>query len=277
MLHLLQLEWKKIASNRLFKVSAALYLLLMPLLYFTMRAMMNPSEVFEGERRGVAQDMIFRPFYTFPEVWETTTYWASWLTYFILTYLVVWMVTSEYSNRTMRQNIITGISRRSLFLSKFLMIVLLALGATLYVGIVTLVVGAWEGGYGYWFSKETLVLGQFFVQTLFYMTFALLLAIWTRRSGLTMLIFFAYLMIVERVVRYLVFHNILGSLKTGSYLPGNAASDALPLYVLDRMPDVVDGKMLDAYLPVDVAVYLTMGYIVLFSGLAYWVFSKRDL
>ena len=95
MLHLLQLEWKKLAPNRLFKISVSLYFLLMPLLYFTIKASMSPQD-------GSPQNILFRPFYVFPDLWETTAYWTSWLTYFLLTYLSVWMVTTEYENRTLR-------------------------------------------------------------------------------------------------------------------------------------------------------------------------------
>ncbi len=248
----------------------------MPLLYFTVRAAMRPDKSVTNNE-GLAQDMLFRPFYTFPEIWYTTTYWASWLTYFVLSYLAVWMISTEYDNRTMRQNIITGVSRRSLFLSKVGMMVMLSLAATLYVLLVTLAVGWWEGGYGYWFGEESLVLGRFFVQTLFYMSLATFLAILTRKSGLTMLIFFAYLLIVERVIRYLVFGQLLDNLFWGSYWPGNAASDTLPLYVVKRFPDFMDSGMLDIYLSVEVATACTIGYTLLFFGLAYRIFMKRDL
>lgn len=269
MLHLLQLEWKKIAPNRLFKISVALYFILMPLLFFTIKTIMNPEE-------GSPQAVLFRPFYVFPDLWETTAYWTSWLTYFLLTYLSVWMVTTEYDNRTLRQNIITGIERRSLFLSKLLMILALALGATVYLLLATSIIGWWQGGYGYQWGEESFALGRFFVQAVFYMSFAFMLAILFRKSGLTMIVFFAYLAIIERVIRYLVFGQLIGELKWGSYFPGSAAWDVVPLYLVRRIPDFSEG-MLDILLPLELATALTVMYTVLFFSIAYWVFSKRDL
>lgn len=269
MLHLLQLEWKKLAPNRLFKISVSLYFLLMPLLYFTIKASMSPQN-------GSSPNALFRPFYVFPDLWETTTYWTSWLTYFLLTYLSVWMVTTEYENRTLRQNVITGIERRSLFLSKVLMMVMLALSATLYLMVVTCIIGWFAGGYGYQWGIESLALVRFFIQTMFYMGFAFMLAILCRKSGLTMIVFFAYLSIIERVVRYLIFGQLLDNLVAGSYFPGSAAWDVLPLYLVRRIPDFDEG-MLDILLPLDVATVLTVTYTVLFFGVAYRVFSKRDM
>lgn len=270
MLHLLQLEWKKLAHNRLFRISISLYVLLTPLLYFTIRAMMNPKE-------GSPQAILFRPFYVFPDLWETTAYWTSWLTYFLLTYLSVWMVTSEYDNRTLRQNIITGISRLAMFASKVLMLLLLALGATVYLMGVTCIIGWWEGGYGYWWGTESLALVRFFVQTVFYMSFAFMLAILFRKSGLAMIIFFAYLAIIERVIRYLIFGELLlNNLKAGSYFPGSAAWDVLPLYLVKRIPDFDQG-MLEILLSLEVATGLTILYTLIFLGIAYRVFAKRDL
>lgn len=270
MLHLLQLEWKKLAPNRLFRISISLYVLLTPLLYFTIRAMMNTKE-------GTPQAVLFRPLYVFPDLWETTAYWTSWLTYFLFAYLSVWMMTSEYDNKTLRQNIITGISRQAMFASKVQMILVLALGATFYLMLVTCVIGWWEGGYGYWWGVESLALGRFFVQTVFYMSFAFMLAIIFRKSGLSMIIFFAYLAIIERVIRYLVFGQLLlDNLKAGSYFPGSAAWDVIPFYLVKRIPDFDEG-LLDILLSFEVATTLTILYSLLFLGIAYRVFAKRDL
>lgn len=269
MLHLLQLEWKKIAPNRLFKISVGLYFLLTPLLYYTIKSGMTPDD-------GSSQGALFRQFYVFPNLWETTAYWTSWLTYFLLTYLSVWMLTTEHDNRTLRQNIITGVERHSFFLSKLLMMVGLALVATLYLMLVTCVIGWFEGGYGNQWGTESLVLVRFFIQAMFYMSFAFMLAMIFRKSGLTMIVFFSYLLIIERIIRYLLFGQLMDNLYAGSYLPGSAAWDTLPLYLVKKIPDF-DQDMLKILLPLDIATVLTIIYTIVFFGIAYWVFSKRDL
>lgn len=269
MLHLLQLEWKKLAPNRLFKVSVVLYFVLTPLLYYTIKSGMSPD-------KGASQAALFRQFYVFPNLWETTAYWTSWLTYFLLTYLSVWMLTTEYDNRTLRQNIITGIERFSFFWSKVAMMVVLALGATLYLMLVTCIIGWLEGGYGNQWGAESLALVRFFIQAIFYMSFAFMLAVVFRKSGLTMIVFFSYLLIIERIVRYLIFGRLLDNLYAGSYLPGSAAWDTLPLYLVKKIPDF-DQDMLKILLPLEIATPLTVIYTIAFLTIAYGVFSTRDL
>lgn len=270
MIHLLQLEWKKIAPNRAFKVATGMYIILLPLFYLTIKSMFKPSM-----SRG-AEMAIIESFYVFPNIWDTVSYWASYLTFFLLIYLVVWMITSEYTFKTMRQNLITGMERRSFLLGKIGMMTVLAAFATIYMAIVTFAFGWFAGGYGNPLGYEINAIWRFFVQNMFYMSFAFLLAILFKRSGLALIIFFAYLLIIERVVRYLVFLNLLDNLYWGSFFPGSAAWDVVPFYMMKKMPSM-DEDMLNIILPYDLATGVTIAYTVLFLGIAYKVFMSRDL
>lgn len=269
MIHLLQLEWKKIAPNRAFKIAAGMYIILLPLLYLTIKSMMKPSA------GGGAEMAMLESFYVFPMIWDTISYWASWLTFFLLIYLVIWMITSEYMFKTMRQNLITGMERRDFLLGKIGMMTMLALSATIYMAIVTFVFGWLAGGYGDPFGYEINAIWRFFVQTMFYMSFALMLAILFKRSGLALIVFFAYLLIIERIVRYLVFLNILDNLYWGSFFPGSAAWDVVPFYMTKKMPSI-DSDMANM-LSYNLASGVTIAYTFVFLMIAYKVFMSRDL
>jgi len=271
MLHLLQLEWKKIIPNRAFKIAIGMYLVLLPLLFFTIKSAMRPS------RHDMEQLAIIETLYKFPNIWDTVSYWASWLTFFLLVYLAVWMVTSEYSQKTMRQNLITGMERRSYLMGKLIMMASLNLGATLYMASVAGVLGHLAGGYGDPFGHEIYAIGRFFVQNMFYMSFAFMLAILLKRSGLAMIMFFAYVLIVERVIRYLVFLNLLENLRLGSYFPASAAWDVVPMYMVKKVPNFMDDDVVNIILSYDTATGLTIGYTALFLFIAYRVFMSRDL
>lgn len=270
MLYLLQLEWKKLAPNRAFRTAMGMYIILLPLLYLTIKSMMKTSS------DGGAEIAILESFYVFPNIWDTISYWASWLTFFLLTYLAIWMVTSEHTYKTMRQNLITGMDRRSFLLGKLLMMTILALFATLYMTAVTFVFGSLAGGYGAPWGAEISAVWRFFVQNMFYMSFAFMLAIAFNRSGLAMLIFFAYLLIIERIIRYLVFLNLLDKLYWGSYFPGSAAWDVIPFYMAKKLPSF-DQEITNIILPYDVATGMTIGYTILFWGISYRIFMTRDL
>lgn len=270
MIHLLQLEWKKLAPNRAFKIAAGMYLVLLPLLYLTIKSMIKPSA------GGGAEMAIIQSFYEFPNIWDTVSYWASWLTFFLLIYLSIWMITSEHAFKTMRQNLITGMERRSFLLGKISMMTLLAALATVYMAIVAFAFGWFAGGYGNPLGHEVSAIWRFFVQNMFYMSFALMLAVVFKRSGLAMIIFFAYLLIIERIIRYLVFLNVLDHLQWGSYFPGSAAWDVVPFYMAKKLPSF-DQDIANIILPYDIATGVTIAYTVLFLFIAYRVFMSRDL
>ncbi|MDC0230869.1 hypothetical protein OAK19_02800 [Aureispira] len=268
MLHLFKLEWKKLYPNRAFKIITILYVLLLPLLFFTVKSATKPN--------APRQLNIIEPLYKFPLIWESMAYWASWLAFFLLVYLSVWIVTSEYNSKTMRQNIITGLSRKNFLIAKFLLIISLAGFATLYMSINALTIGYITGGYGDPWGEETAAIGRFFVQTIFYMSFAFMLAIIFKKSGLTMIIFFAYVMIIERIIRYLVFLNIFENLSAGSYFPASAAWDVVPMYMVKHVPDF-SNKVANIILPYDIAVSLTIFFSFIFLLIAAFVFLRRDL
>ncbi|BDS14860.1 ABC transporter permease [Aureispira anguillae] len=268
MLHLLQLEWKKVAPNRSFRLAMGMYVILLPLLYLTVKSMTSSG-------KGAPAEMV-QSFYVFPNIWDTIAYWASWLTFFLLVYISIWMVTSEHSFKTMRQNLITGMERRSFLLGKVMMMTLLALFATLYMAIVAYIYGSFAGGYGNPWGHEINAVWRFFVQNMFYMSFAFMLAVLFNRSGLAMIVFFAYLLIVERIIRYLVFLNLLDQLKWGSYFPGSAAWDVVPFYMAKKAPSF-NQEIAELILPYNVATGLTIVYTILFLGIAYRVFMTRDL
>jgi ABC-type transport system involved in multi-copper enzyme maturation permease subunit len=268
MIHLLQLEWKKLAPNRAFKIAVGMYIILLPLLYLTIKSMINQSGA-----SGV--DMI-EAYYVFPNIWNTVSYWASWLTFFLLTYLSIWMITSEHTFKTMRQNLITGMERRSFLLGKIGMMTVLAGAATIYMVIVTLAFGWFAGGYGNPFGHEISAIWRFFVQNMFYMSFSLMLAILFKRSGLALIIFFAYLLIIERIIRYLVFLSLLKKLYWGSFLPGSAAWDVVPIYMGDSMLSG-DSETANIILSYNTATGVTIAYTILFLFIAYKVFMSRDL
>lgn len=269
MIHLLQLEWKKIAPNRAFKIAAGMYVILLPLLYLTIKSMFNRSAA-GGEMA------IIEPFYAFPNIWYTISYWASWLTFFLLIYLVIWMITSEYMFKTMRQNLITGMERRSFLLGKIGMMTVLSVLATVYMALVAFAFGWYAGGYGNPFGYEMNAIWRFFVQNMFYMSFALMLAIVFKRSGLALIVFFAYLLIIERIVRYLVFLNILDNLYWGSYFPGSAAWDVVPFYMAKKTSSF-DQEISNIILPYDIATGVTIVYTIVFLLISYKVFMSRDL
>ena len=60
--------------------------------------------------------------YNFPLVWHVTTYFSA-LFKFFFAIVVVSMIGNEYSNKTLKQNLIDGLSKKEFILSKFYTII----------------------------------------------------------------------------------------------------------------------------------------------------------
>ena len=272
MRYLLQLEWKKLSTNRLFLATIGLYLVLLPLLYLTVKSGTNMDP--ESKNPLVS---IYQSFYQFPGIWDTMTYLASWLTFFLITYLMLFSITSETNNKTLRQNLITGMSRSQWLTAKVLMLLALVLATVLYTFLVTLIAGSLAEGYGRPLTRHLWALFRFGVQSFFYGSLAIFLALVFRRGGLALMVFFAYLLIIERIVRYLIFGTLLKHLEWGSYFPANLAWDTVPFFMVRRVPGIMDGDVEKILIDPNVATTGILGYTLLLLGASYALFHRRDL
>ncbi len=78
--------------------------------------------------------------FNFPYIWHFTTYIVSFLKLF-LAVVIVSMVSSEYTHRTLKQNLIDGLSKKEFILSKFYGVLGFALASTFLVFIVSFILG----------------------------------------------------------------------------------------------------------------------------------------
>lgn len=78
--------------------------------------------------------------FNFPFIWHFNTYVAALFKLF-LAIVIVSMMANEYTYGTLKQNLIDGLSKKEFILSKFLTVVLFALGSTIFVFIMSLILG----------------------------------------------------------------------------------------------------------------------------------------
>ena len=72
--------------------------------------------------------------FNFPIIWQITTFFSSLFKLFFAI-VVVSMIGNEYSNKTLKQNLIDGLSKKEFILSKFYMIVFFSLISTVIIFI----------------------------------------------------------------------------------------------------------------------------------------------
>ena len=254
---LLEIELRKLIPYRSFWVAVLAYAILMPALFISLYRFNIKIEQFT----------LGFNFYNFPDVWHNTTYIASWFN-ILLYFFVILVVTNEYQFRTVRQNVIDGLSRWQTIVSKLLLILLFAIGSTLIVATIALLCGLFlsEEGSGTLSFEKAEFLGFYFVQLFGYMSFALLVATLLRKQAMSIIAFLAYILVAEPVLHYRFLPEAWAP-----YLPlealGSLLPNPLPAYFGMKPPAVADPSLF----------WLSGIYIVIFivgSGL---VLQQRDI
>ncbi|WP_284651912.1 ABC transporter permease [Flavobacterium terrisoli] len=122
--------------------------------------------------------------FNFPFIWHFNTWVASLLKFF-LAVVIVSMMANEYSYGTLKQNLIDGMSKKEFMLSKFLTVVLFALVSTVFVFVMSLLLGLSFSSYNepsIIFSELEYLLA-YFVKLLGFFSFCLFLGVLIKRSA----------------------------------------------------------------------------------------------
>ncbi|QGK72641.1 ABC transporter permease [Flavobacterium sp. SLB02] len=224
--------------------------------------------------------------FNFPFIWQFNTYVAAWLKFF-LAIVIVSMMANEYSYGTLKQNLIDGLSKKEFILSKFLTVVLFALGSTVFVFIMTLILGYSFSSYtefGIVFSDLDYLLA-FFVKLTGFFSFCLFLGILVKRSAFA-LGFLLVWSIFEWILKGILVFKVFPNSNTGSYitqfLPLEAMSNLItePFTRLSIIRSI--GTQIGVENTKDYAVHILSIVIVLVWTLLFMLFSykllkKRDL
>ncbi|MBM6500487.1 MAG: ABC transporter permease [Flavobacterium sp.] len=176
MKRLLAIELQKIWKNRASKVLTIGYFVILSFIAL-IAAIKFDIGIFKFH---LAEMGIFN----FPYIWHFNTFIAAFLKIF-LAVIIVSMMANEYSYGTLKQNLIDGMSKKELILSKFLTIVLFAGISTVFVFIMSLLLGFGFSSYteiGIVFSDLEYLLA-YFVKLLGFFSLCLFLGILIKRSA----------------------------------------------------------------------------------------------
>lgn len=217
MINLLRIEWMKVKSYRTFWVLMGLFLVAV----IGMNYIVYKANI-EINKNMPLSALTGSPF-TFPNVWNTITWLSSWLLYFP-GFVMVLIISNEYTFKTHRQNIIDGLSRKQFVNTKLCVALILAVISTIIVFITTLLFGLAGGGR---FTFEGMsAIGYFFICSWVYILFALLLAFLFRKAVLAIGIYFIFGMILDNLLSLLLRRAFDGK-PYGNYL--------MPLDVADSV------------------------------------------
>src|SRR6202008_1787302 len=139
MAELLKIDLKKMVNYRTFWVVCGLYFL--TLAFVTASGMeILKWLASKGAEFGADININRIPLYHFPDVWQNLLYISGFFK-IVIGIMTVISITNEYTYRTIRQNIIDGLSRWEFLLSKILTNLLLSVASVVLVFLIALVTG----------------------------------------------------------------------------------------------------------------------------------------
>lgn len=219
--------------------------------------------------------------FNFPLIWHITTFFAAQFKFFFAI-VVVSMIGNEYSNKTLKQNLIDGLSKKEFILSKFYTIVFFSLAATALIGIASLLIGLYYSSYTEFniIIQGTEFLLAYFVKLVGFFSLCLFFGMLLKRSAFA-LAFLFILYIVEWIIFGLIVWqaNLDIAEKIQNYFPLKSMykliDEPFRRVVMTKFPD----KTEIAY---DYAVHWhEIGIVLFWSGLfiflSYRLLKKRDL
>lgn len=208
------------------------------------------------------------PVLHFPDIWQNITWVYSFLKIF-LAIVVVISVSNEFSYKTIRQNIIDGMSRVDFLVSKLSTVLLLSLGSTLLVFLTGLISGLI---YTPDLGDSSVLQGAEFVIAYFldlftYLVFAFFLTVLFKRSALTV-----FMLLLYSPFEYIIAAFFPDNLDfITEYFPLHAINNLIevpfPRYIFQEIQDYVSWS----------AVAVVLIYLCLFIYAIYYKLKSSDL
>jgi ABC-type transport system involved in multi-copper enzyme maturation permease subunit len=268
-LQLIQLEWLKYRKNTTFKVTMILYLVLLPAL----PAILLSFDTLPPPLPTPAS------FFNIPEIWALLAYTGNWLAYFLFGFLGVYIISVDSTNKTLRQSVINGLTRRQVILAKLFSLLTIAIMATLYYVITVFILGnfgeaPFEGTP--LFGQDYIIL-RFFLMCLSYLVFGFLIGLLIKSIGVATMLYFLYVFFIEAIIRYLVHLNLFKESRSMIFYPMNAVEDLTPFPFGAKEASSGMNLEFELYMTPFEATMTSSIYLVLFTVSIVYLMIKRDM
>jgi ABC-type transport system involved in multi-copper enzyme maturation permease subunit len=278
MKRLISIELQKIWKNKASRVLTLTYFILLSFIALIASIKFDFGVV----KIHVAEMGIFN----FPFIWHFNTYIAAWLKLF-LAIVIVSMMANEYSYGTLKQNLIDGLSKKEFILSKFLTVVLFALCSTIFVFVMSLILGFSFSSYTEFdvIFMDLDYLLAFFVKLTGFFSFCLFLGIFVKRSAFALGFLLVWLF-VESIIKGLLAFQVFPNSNTGDYimqfLPLEAMSNLIVepftrLSVIKTIGNQIGVENTKDYDVHYLSILIVLIWTYLFVYFSYKILKNRDL
>jgi ABC-2 type transport system permease protein len=223
MLRLLEIEYNKLRYSRSARILIITYFILITFIALIASIEFNLGAI----QFRVADQGIFN----FPYIWHFNSYIASLLKIF-LAIVIVSMMSNEYSNRTIKQNLIDGLSKKEFILSKFLTVLVFSAISTLFLFLVSIILGYSFSD----FTEFSIVFSDldyliaYFIKLTGFFAFCMFLGILVKRSAFAL----------GFLVVWVIFENILYGLLNFKVFKGtDIATNIMQFFPLESMSNLI--------------------------------------
>jgi ABC-2 type transport system permease protein len=262
----LQIEWMKIKNYRVFQVFSVLYLigiLVIIYIFYKIYIQLMGRVMSMGNPNPKDGSDLFKLF-SEDTIWGTVCFSTSFLLY-LPGMVIINLFINEVNFKTHRQNIIDGWKRETFIYTKISLIACISLVVTI-MNMIAAFIMCQVTNTSFSLLSGIDTLGLSFVQTFVYLMFALLLATFFRRSGVAIIVFFIYGLLLESFFMWL-FSKIIPGMQHFLFLQ---VSDSL-------IPFLTTGGIFSDNPGVSVMLPAALAFIGLYIFLAVRKYKYDDL
>lgn len=273
---LLLIELKKVVPYRTFWIILSLYFLFLGTGIIMAEYIVNNMVDDVNKRSPIP--LPHAVLFNFPDVWQNMTFFAS--IRFVLIFpaiLVIILITNEFTNRTVRQNIVNGMSRNEFVISKLQVVFFLALIITLIFTVVMFILGLTHSdsqSLSLMFDRFGFVFG-FFIQLISFLIYAFFTAFLLRNTGLAIAIFTLYSIIIEPVIYFFLRAPFIWENRVYTFLPVNAVIRVVEYPAIPALKRIMELHLQENVTLSSCAVPLI--YSALMTGIIFLIFKRKDL
>jgi|SRR5690606_28653602 ABC-2 type transport system permease protein len=209
------------------------------------------------------------PIFDFVDIWQNLA-WMATIFKWIPAFIVIVSVTLEFSQKTIRQNIIDGLSKEEFLFSKLALVLVISVLSAVLLLLLGLFLGFLYSPVKSWFyiTQHIGYVGAYGIEVFAFLCFALLFSFLFRRSGVTIIFFLLYTAAIEPILTAILKYHYKWETW---YFPMTAINSIVRI----PFPKYGLGYVHDQVLLTDVLVALV--WTSIFLLLSWWLLRKRDL
>lgn len=267
---IISLEYYKFRHYKPFLIILGLYILCFILAGFSIKSLLDWF-IEENKDDSVLKHFVESglPLFDFVDIWQNLG-WMATVFKWIPAFVVIISVTLEYSQKTIKQNIIDGLSKREFLVSKVALVVFISLLSAALLFVLGLGLGLLYSpvkGMPYILENIEFV-AAYGLEIFVFLCMALFAAFLIQKSGVTIILFLLYTGCIEPILTALLHYEYKWQVW---FFP----VEAINLIIRFPFSKYALSHVHDSLYLQDILV--SLGWAVIFIALSYWILKRRDL